>query len=139
MIILDTNIVSELMKAEPDSSVLKWFESLENQPLMITVITVAELRFGVSALPDGKQKDQLSAAITAMINEEFDARVLEFNQASAEAYGILLAKLRKEGITMSQSDAMIAAIALINEAQLVTRNTRDFEHCGIEIVNPFLL
>ena len=111
MVILDTNIVSELMKIVLDSSVLEWFETLEDQSVMITVITVAELRYGVSALPEGKRKNQLNSAITAMISEEFEARVLEFNQASAKAYGILLAKLRKEVFTMSQSDVMIAAIA----------------------------
>jgi predicted nucleic acid-binding protein len=137
MIILDTNIVSELMKSEPDKGVIQWFETLEDQPVMLTVISVAELRYGVSALPDGKRKDQLDEAITDMINEDFEDRILDFNQASAEAYGALLAKLRSEGITTSQSDAMIASIALINEAHLVTRNIRDFKHCGVPLINPF--
>ena len=137
MIILDTNIVSELMKKEPNKGVIKWFACLEDQPVMLTVISVAELRYGVSALPDGKRKDQLNEAITDMINEDFEACILDFNQACAEAYGILLAKLKSEGITMSQSDAMIASIALINGAQLVTRNSRDFKHCGVPLINPF--
>ncbi|MFT6046189.1 MAG: putative nucleic acid-binding protein [Arenicella sp.] len=137
MIILDTNIVSELMKSEPDKGVIKWFEILEDQPVMLTVISVAELRYGVSALPDGERKNQLDEAITDMINEDFEDCILDFNLASAEAYGILLAKLRSEGITTSQSDAMIASIALINEAQLVTRNIRDFKHCGVSLINPF--
>lgn len=125
------------MKIEPDKSVIEWFETLEDQPVMLTVISVAELRYGVSALPDGKRKDQLDKAVTDMINEDFETRILDFNQPSAEAYGILLAKLRNEGITISQSDAMIASITLINEAQLVTRNIRDFKHCGVPLINPF--
>ncbi len=137
MIILDTNVISELMKKVPDVGVVAWFAGLEPQPLMITAITVAELRYGVSVLPEGKRRTQLDSAITAMIDEEFDACVLDFGRQAAEAYGILAARFRKEGIGVGQSDMMIAAIALVNEETIATRNERDFEHCGVEIVNPF--
>ena len=138
MIILDTNIISELMKPSPDSNLWKWFDTVENTPLFITSITVAELRYGVSVLPMGKRQTQLSREVTGMIHEQFSERVLGFNQASAEVYGVLLARLRSEGITMSQNDCMIASIALIHDVPLVTRNSRDFEHCGLSLINPFL-
>ena len=73
-----------------------------------------------------------------MIDEEFDECVLDFGRPAAEAYGILAARFRKEGIGVGQSDMTIAAIALVNEATIATRNERDFEHCGVEIVNPFV-
>lgn len=137
MIILDTNIISELMKASPNQGLWHWFETIESQPLFLTAITVAELRYGVCVLPEGKRRDQLDQAITQIVEDDFLDQILDFNQASAEGYGILVAKLRSEGITMSQSDAMIASMALAYEATLITRNVKDFEHCGIELVNPF--
>ena len=138
MIILDTNIVSELMKPSPNEVVWQWFGTLENSPLFITSITVAELRYGVSVLPKGKRQARLDREVTGMINEQFSERILDFNRTSAEAYGVLMANLKAEGISISQNDAMIASIALIYDAQVITRNTRDFEHCGLPLVNPFL-
>ena len=137
MIILDTNIVSELMKPSPDKNLWQWFDTVENAPLFITSITVAELRYGVSVLPKGKRQTQLDREITGMINEQFSERVLDFNRVSAETYGVLMARLKGKGINIGQSDGMIAAIALVYDAQLITRNITDFEHCGLLLVNPF--
>jgi len=137
MIILDTNIVSELMKTQPDEGVLSWFSELSGQAIMITSITVAELRYGVAALPNGKRRTRLDTLITEMIDEDFESSILDFGRQAGEAYGLLAAELKNKGIGVGQSDVMIASIAVVNEATLATRNEKDFEHCGINIINPF--
>ena len=137
MIILDTNIVSELMKTQPDEGVLSWFSELSTQAIMITSITVAELRYGVAVLPNGKRRTRLDTLITEMIDEDFESSILDFNRHAGEAYGLLAAELKNKGIGVGQNDVMIASIAVVNEATLATRNEKDFEHCGINIINPF--
>lgn len=83
MIILDTNIVSELMKASPNQGLWHWSETVESQPLFLTAITVAELRYGACVLPEGKRRDQLNQTITQMLEDDFAESILDFNQASA--------------------------------------------------------
>jgi predicted nucleic acid-binding protein len=138
MIILDTNIVSEIAKGRPDKNVLGYFRQLEPQPITITCITVAELRHGIECLPEGKRKEQLDKDITVLLEDHYGGGLtLDFNSAAAYAYGVLGGRLKGEWIAISQSDAMIASIALVHEATLVTRNEKDFLNCGISIVNPF--
>ena len=138
MIILDTNIISELIKQSPDKNVLNWFDRQQPQILATTAITVAELRFGTNSLPQGKRRLALDKAITGMLEEDMDGNILAFDTTAAEAFGILAAKLKTRGTPVGQNDTMIAAIALVHEATLVTRNDRHFLNCGIEVVNPFV-
>jgi predicted nucleic acid-binding protein len=136
MIILDTNIISELMKAKPEPKVLAWADKQPEQPVVTTAITSAEIYAGINALPDGKRKTELNDTFGTILLEVID-EVLPFDQAAAEAYGVLTALLRRNGTPVGQSDAMIAAIVLAHGGTLVTRNIKDFLPCGIEVINPF--
>ncbi len=137
MIIVDANIISELIKQVPDQNVLDWLDHQEPQILATTAITVAELRYGTNSMPAGKRQAMLDGAITDMLEEDFRENILAFDTAAAEAFGILAARLRKQGTPVGQNDTMIAAIALVHEATLLTRNNRHFKQCGLDVVNPF--
>ncbi|NKB60703.1 MAG: PIN domain-containing protein [Gammaproteobacteria bacterium] len=137
MIVLDTNIISELAKKNGNENVIDWFYTLDRQSVVTTSITVAELLYGIYILPDGKRKTELEKTVSYVLGEVLDNPVLEFDYSAAHAYGALCAKLRVEGIAISQNDDMIAAIVLVHDGVLVTRNTKDFASCGIEVLNPF--
>ncbi len=137
MIILDTNILSELIRQRPDRNVLNWFETQEPQVLSTTAITVAELRFGTNSMPAGKRRSLLDSTITTMLEEDFGENILPFDAIAAEAFGILAARLKARGTPVGQNDTMIAAIALVHEATLLTRNDKHFRQCGLGVVNPF--
>jgi predicted nucleic acid-binding protein len=137
MIILDTNVISELMRERPDPRVMAWLRAQPPQQLMTTAITVGELRFGAKALAEGKRRDALDAAITEMLQGPLKRSVLAFDLSAAEVYGALSAELRRKGTPIGMSDSMIAAIALFHDATLATRNTKDFIPCGVRVVNPF--
>ena len=137
MIILDTNIISELTRDNPNQDVFEWFDRQEPQALTTTSITVAELWFGLKAMPQGKRQRQLEKSVTEMLDEDLDGNILPFDMAAAEAFGFLAARLKAQGTPVGQNDTMIAAIALSREAILVTRNDKHFINSGIEVVNPF--
>lgn len=136
MLILDTNVISELIKPTPNPSVMAWFKHLSPQPLATTSITAAELSYGAAILPDGKRKQAILEALAASM-AEFKGLILPFDHVAANVYGELMAHLRQKGTPIGQSDAMIAAITARHEGQLITRNIRHFEPCGIDIINPF--
>ncbi len=137
MIILDTNIISELMKKTPNQQVMNWFDALSSQPIATTAITVAEIHFGLTNMGKGKRQENLTALFQTVLREDFSGYVLPFDQNAAKAYGLLAARLRKKGTPIGQSDTMIAAISMLHDAVLVTRNDKHFKHCGIDIANPF--
>ncbi len=120
----------------PSPSVLSWFEHLPAQPLATTAITAAELFYGAASLPDGKRKTDISNALEASLLE-FDGLILPFDDRAARFYGQLMAHLRRKGTSIGQSDVMIAAITLVHEGTLVTRNVRHFQPCNINIIDPF--
>jgi len=136
MIILDTNVLSELMKQNPDQTVTAWADKQASQPISTTAITSAKIYAGLGALPDGKRKTDLLSAFEDILSDMIDI-VLPFDQAAAECYGALTSKLRTEGKPIGQSDSMIAAIAMVHDGTVVTRNTRHFEQCDIALANPF--
>jgi toxin FitB len=138
MIILDTNVVSEIMRLVPDADVLAWFTAQPENASFLTATTEAELRVGIAILPAGKRRDTLSATLVAILEVDFAARILPFDTPAAIAYAAIVAKRQKLGLPISQSDAQIAAIAKSRKATLATRNTRDFAHCDIPLVNPWL-
>ena len=111
MIILDTNIISELTREKPNQDVFEWFDCQEPQALATTSITVAELWFGLNAMPQGKRQRQLEKSVTEMLDEDLDGNILPFDMAAAEAFGFLAARLKAQGTPVGQSDTMIAAIA----------------------------
>ncbi|MEO1200716.1 MAG: type II toxin-antitoxin system VapC family toxin [Pseudomonadota bacterium] len=137
MIILDTNIVSELLRPAPEPKVEAWLAAQEGAQVYLTSISEAELRFGVAILAAGQRRDALSQAIDGMLREDFRDRILSFDSAAAETYAIIGAERRNAGRPISQFDCQIAAIARTQGARIATRNAKDFEGCGIEIVDPW--
>ncbi len=137
MIILDTNIISELMKPVPNKTVIAWLDQQSILMLYTTSISVAEIYYGLQNLPTGKRRNDIETSFHQVIQAAFNQRILAFDVTSAECYGILLARRKNAGIPMSTLDAQIAAIATAANATLATRNTQDFLECDIDIINPF--
>ena len=137
MILLDTNFISELMRPQPSQVVLDWFSAQSGDDLFLSSVTEAELRLGAFLLPDGARRDQIVAAIEAMMATEFDGRILAFDSPAAQTYADIVVVRRAAGRPISAFDAQIAAIALANDFSLATRNTRDFEGSGVTIINPW--
>ena len=137
MILLDTNIVSELMRAQPDAGVIKWLGSQPTASLFTTAITQAEILYGVELVPQGKRREAMLEAARAIFDEDFARRVLPFDGDASRAYAQIAAHRRLAGQPISQFDAQIAAIARSRGAVLATRNTRDFGDCNLTIVDPW--
>lgn len=137
VILIDTNVISELMRPEPARVVLAWFAAHETTELFFSAVSEAELRTGAAILPAGKRRDSLTATIDTMINEDFAGRVVSFDSAAAKAYAAIAAGRRAIGRPIMEADCQIAAIAHILGATVATRNVDDFEGCGIEIVDPW--
>jgi hypothetical protein len=137
VIILDTNVISELTRLAPDSSVIAWLDSLPAEEAAITAITAAELRYGVSRMPDGRRKADLSEAVNALINADFRDRVEPFDLLAADQYADVVTTRERAGQLISISDAQIAAICRVLNATLATRNTSDFTGTGVDLINPW--
>lgn len=138
-ILLDTNVLSELMRAAPDPRVLAWFDEQSQSGLYTSVITQAEIFLGIALLPAGKRRDTLAVNADQMFREDFDGRCLPFDQLAAHEYAMLVASRTKSGRPIATEDAQIAAIALANQLALATRNTKDFlEIEGLVVLNPWL-
>ncbi len=139
MIILDTNVVSELMRPVPEPAVLHWVNLQLADALWLTSISVSELLFGIARLPDGARKRQLVQATTELLEHEFAGRVLAFDLESAIVYADLVARREREGKPVAMADAQIAAIGIANNAALATRNQRHFAGLGLVLLDPWLL
>ena len=137
MIILDTKVVSELMKAEPAASVREWVASQPASRLFVTAVTQAEILYGIGLLPKGRRRNSIATAAQAMFDEDFNDRVLPFGSDAATIYADIAVVRRKQGRPISQFDAQIAAIARSTGGALATRNVGDFESCEIELINPW--
>lgn len=137
MIILDTNVLSELMRSQPDKLVLRWIGKQKATDLFITALTKAEILYGLEILPEGKRRNALKQAATSMFDVDFSRRILPFDRDAAQQFATITAKRKKIGRPISQIDAQIAAVALYHNSTLATRNVSDFEECGIEIINPW--
>ena len=137
MILLDTHILSEVIRPSPEPVVLDWLAAQPTTSVFISAITEAELRTGVAFLPEGKRRAVLAAEIAAMLEVDFFGRILPFDSLAAIAYAEIVAIRRQNGRPISQADAQIAAIAHSRGAVLATRNIADFDRCGIEIINPW--
>lgn len=138
MTILDTNVLSEVMAASPSQAALAWISSRRLvDKLFITTITVAEILYGIELLAPGKRRDKLSAEAEAMFAEDFAGRILAFDEQAARSFSQIAAERRRRGRPIAEMDAQIAAIAHVHSALLATRNTADFEGCGIRVVNPW--
>lgn len=137
MIVLDTNVLSELMRPAPSPQVSAWAARQAAAELFTTAITEAEIFYGIELVSKGKRRDGLLSAAEALFNETFANRVLGFDGFAARAYAHILAHSRKLGRPMAHADAQIAAIAHIHKAALATRNVSHFESCGIRLINPW--
>ncbi len=137
MIVLDTNILSELMKPEPESKVLYWFQRQVSASLFTTTISQAEILYGVALLPEGKRRAELEKAVEGLFEEDFFERLLSFDKVAAQCYATIVVGRRQMGRPISQSDAQIAAIAHSRGAAIATRNDLDFTDCHIEVINPW--
>lgn len=138
MKILDTNVVSELTRPIPNTSVLEWVARQPPEELYITAITEAELRFGVELLYPGRRRSELEAAVLRMIDTCFAGRILPFKSNAAIVYAEMRAARRMMGRAIKELDCMIAAIARVNGAAVATRDLYGFENCGVEVMNPWL-
>ena len=137
MIILDTNVLSELMRPKPSHQVVNWVARQSTVELFTTAITVGEIFYGIESLPDGKRRHGLLAAAEAMFAEDFSGRVLEFESVAARVFSRIAAHRRILGRPISHADAQIAAITQAQKAKLATHNKADFEDCGIYLVDPW--
>jgi predicted nucleic acid-binding protein len=135
--ILDTNVLSELLRAKPASAVLAWFAAQHPEGLFVSVVTQAEMMLGARLLPVGKRRAALEVALSAMFDEDFSGRILPFDSGAVRAYVDIVAERRSLGRPISQFDAQIAAIARRAGAKLATRNTVDFERCGVALIDPW--
>jgi predicted nucleic acid-binding protein len=137
MIVLDTNVLSEVIRPAPEPAVLRWLAAQPTSSVFISAITEAELRYGVAVLPAGKRRSTLAAQIAGMIEVDFMGRILPFDSPATIAYAEIASSRRQAGRPIGQADAQIAAIARSRGAELATRNVTDFDGCGVEIVNPW--
>jgi|SRR5271169_856455 len=137
MIVLDTNVLSELMRPRPSAEVVRWLGAQPATQLFTTAITEAEVFYGLELLPKSRRRDGLLGAAEAMFSKDFAERVLAFESEAARAFAKIAARRRAMGKPISHADAQIAAIVQIHNAMLATRNVGDFESSGIRLIDPW--
>ncbi len=137
MILLDTNIVFEMMKPMGDGNVRRWMDSYSELDFFIATPVIAELRFGLALLPQGRKKDVLTKACDAIEDEIFAGRILAFDQRAAHAFARLRARRKMRGKPRAVMDAMVASIASAHAMTLATRNVADFSDLDLAVINPF--
>jgi predicted nucleic acid-binding protein len=137
MIIVDTNVISDLMRGEPHPAVLAWVAAQPRAQLHTTCITQAEILYGIAGLPAGRRRAALAAAASAMFDEDFAGRILPFEAEAVARYPEVVLARRQAGKPIEKFDALIAAIALAADAGMATRDTDGFADCGLTVVNPW--
>jgi predicted nucleic acid-binding protein len=137
MIIIDTNVLSELMRPKPFAQVVAWIEKQPSADLYTTSITEAEIFYGLELLAKGKRRDGLVAAAEAMFDDDFAGRILGFDSEAARAFSKIAARRRALGKPISHPDAQIAAIAQLRGAALATHDVDGFTNCGIRVIDPW--
>ena len=137
MILLDTNVVSELIRPNPNPKVEAWLAEQYSANVFLSVISEAELRYGVAILPAGMRRDSLAAEIEGVLCEDFAGRILTFDSESARAYAVIAADHRAAGLPIHHADCQIAATARARGAKIATRNVADFHRCGVDVINPW--
>ena len=137
MILLDTNVISELMRAAPDKDVLEWVGRQSREDLYTSSIVQSEILYGVATLPLGRRKAGLAEAAAAMFHDEFRGRVLAYDHQAAVQYADIVSIRRSIGRPIEAFDAMIAATARAHSIAVATRNIADFEECGVDLIDPW--
>ena len=137
MIVLDTNVVSELTRLVPNAIPLEWLARQPRSELFLTAVSEAELRYGIEVLPEGRRRTAIALATARLLQQYFPDRVLPFDSDAANEYALIVSNRRAAGAPISQSDAQIAAIARSRGAAVATRDVEGFTGCGIEVINPW--
>lgn len=137
VIVVDTNVISELSKELPDRTVSTWFLRQQPDSLATTSITLAEVLCGLELLPHGRRRERLTELSRAVFEAALRNRILPFDDVAAECYGRLLSSRRRRGLPMQVLDAQIAAIAVASGASIASRNVDDFKYCGVTVINPW--
>jgi predicted nucleic acid-binding protein len=137
VIIVDTNVVAEVMRASPAPAVVAWFNAQGSASLFLTAITVGEIRYGLRIMPKGHRRQTIEKGFDQIIATAFAGRILAFDESAAAHYGEVMGRRKEIGRPFSVPDGQIAALASLHSFAVATRNIRDFLDCGIELVNPF--
>ena len=137
MILLDTNVISEPLKSAADLNVLAWIDAQIIETLYLSTISLAELRFGIAVLPDGKRRDTLAASLERRVIPLFAGRILSFDEAASQAYATLRTRARAAGQAIATADGYIAAIAASQGFAVATRDTSPFEAAQLTVINPW--
>ncbi len=137
MIVLDTNVISEMMRPKPAPAVVAWFAGQPAAALFTTALTQAEIMYGLALMPAGKRRAALQAAAKALFEEDFAGRLLPYDSDAAPHFAEIAAERRRLGQPISQVDAQIAAITCSRAGSIATRNARDFAGCGLAIIDPW--
>jgi predicted nucleic acid-binding protein len=136
VIVIDTNVLSEIMRPQPEPAVVNWLRSHDERDLYTTSISVAEILYGLERLPSGRRRQQLATAARRLF-EAFAEQVLPFDASAASEYAVIAHARERAGTFISGFDAQIAAICRIHRATLATRNVGDFEATGVDVVSPW--
>jgi len=137
MIVLDTNVLSAVMREDPEQKVVRWLDRQARESVWTTAITVFEIRLGLSVLEKGKRRVRLEEAFKRALEEVLEGRVLPFDQSAAVEAGELAAGRRRHGIIVDMRDTQIAGIAILRRAKIATRNTKDFPELTAQVINPW--
>jgi toxin FitB len=137
MIILDTNVISELMRPTADAHILRWFSSQAAEDLHVTAVTMAEILYGIELISTSRRRDAVRAGAEKMFEAVFGDRILGFEERASRMFSQIASSRRRQGKPMSEFDAQIAAITRVHGATLATRNPYVFEGCGVRLVNPW--
>jgi predicted nucleic acid-binding protein len=137
MIVLDTNVLSELARRDPSRLVVEWVDDQDSADLVITAVTAAEIRAGIALLPDGRRRRDIAQRMEALIAETFAGQVLPFDVDCSPHYANILAARSRTGLPIAGLDAQIAAVCANQGAALATRNTADFRRTGVRLINPW--
>ncbi|MBB4226737.1 type II toxin-antitoxin system VapC family toxin [Rhizobium mongolense] len=139
MILLDTNVISEPWKPVPDGAVIGWMDAQAIETLFLSAITIAELRFGIAAMPSGKRQTILRDRLEGEVLPHFAERILPFGLAASQFYSELMVRARVSGKAIGKADGYIAATAAANGLAVATRDTSPFEAAGVKVINPWSL
>ncbi|KAB0675108.1 type II toxin-antitoxin system VapC family toxin [Burkholderia territorii] len=137
MILVDTNVISEPLRREPSGAVIEWLDAQIVETLFLSAISLAEMRFGVAALPEGRRRDWLEQSIEQRVLPLFRGRILPFDDAASKAYASLRAKARAAGHALAPADGFIAATAEANGLIVATRDVAPFEAAGLRVIDPW--
>lgn len=137
-LLLDTNVLSEVAKPAPDASLLAWLDGLDEDRAFISVVTIAEIRRGIALMDEGRRRHALAEWLAVDLPRRFDQRIVPVDEPVALAWGDLMGLAKRRGRGLSSMDGLIAATAIARELTLATRNTRDFDGLGIDLLNPWI-